>query len=128
MAAAAHHDHIQLLTYSELRSLTPSGHGFLAQVVKKPRYVIEDLCTGCRQCEYACPIDLPDAFDLNLGARRAIAVPFSTAMPQKAVLDIDHCLFCGKCERACPAAAVDFTQTPQELRDRGRHRHSGDRL
>jgi heterodisulfide reductase subunit A2 len=29
-------------------------------------------------------------------------VPFSTAVPQKAVLDIEHCLLCGKCEKACP--------------------------
>ena len=42
----------------------------------QPRYVDEDLCTGCRQCEYACPIDLPNAFDRNLGAIRAIRVPF----------------------------------------------------
>ncbi len=28
-------------------------------LLKKPRYVAEGLCTGCRQCEYACPIDLP---------------------------------------------------------------------
>jgi len=116
MATAAHHENIRLLTYTEVRSFSRNGQGFEVNVVKKPRYVNEDLCTGCRQCEYACPIDLPDAFDLNMGAHRAIYVPFSTAMPQKAVLDMDHCLFCGKCEKACPAGAVDFTQMPQELK------------
>jgi heterodisulfide reductase subunit A len=40
-------------------------------------------------------------------------VPFSTAVPQKAVLDIDNCLLCGKCEKICPVEAVDFTQQPQ---------------
>lgn len=115
MAAAANHDNVHLLAYSEVQSLERNGGVFLVNVLKKPRYIDENLCTGCRQCEYVCPIDVPDAFDLNMGAHRAIYVPYSTAMPQKALIDIDHCLFCGKCEKACPAAAVDFTQQPEVL-------------
>ena len=90
MSAVAHHENIQLLTYCEVQSIGENGNGFVAEVVKKPRYVDESLCTGCRQCEYACPLDLPAAFDLNLGAHRAIRVPFSTAVPQYAVLDIEN--------------------------------------
>ena len=115
MAAAAHHDNITMFTYSEVLAFERNEHGFQVNLSKKPRYVNEELCTGCRQCEYVCPIDVPDAFDLNMGAHRAIYVPFSTAMPQKALIDLDYCLFCGKCEKACPAKAVDFTQQPQEL-------------
>jgi heterodisulfide reductase subunit A len=115
MSAVAHHKNIELLTYCEVQSINPNGRGFMAQVVKKPRYVDEEACTGCRQCEYACPIDVPSAFDLGLGAHRAIRVPFSTAVPQKAVLDIENCLFCGKCEKVCPAGSIDFTQTAQEF-------------
>ena len=114
MAAAAHHENIHLLKYSEVQSYSRDGDGFEINVRMKPRYVIEDLCTGCRQCEYACPIDLPDAFDLNMGAHRTIYVPFSTAMPQKALIDLDHCLFCGKCEKSCPAEAIDLLQEPRQ--------------
>ncbi len=46
---------------------------------------------------------------------RAVRVPFSTAVPQKAVIDIDHCLFCGKCEKVCPVDAIDFTQMPEDI-------------
>jgi heterodisulfide reductase subunit A len=115
MSAVAHHKNIQLFTYTEVKSVRKNQAGFLAQVVKKPRYVSEADCTGCRKCEYACPVDVEDSFDRELGAHRAVWVPFSTAVPQKAVLDIDNCLLCGKCEKACPVDAIDFTQTPEEL-------------
>jgi heterodisulfide reductase subunit A len=42
-------------------------------------------------------------------------VPFSTAVPQCAVLDIENCILCGKCEKECPVNAVDFTQKPTRL-------------
>ena len=116
MSAVAHHDRIDLLTYCEVQSIHERSRGhFVVGVLQKPRYVDVDACTGCRQCEYACPIDLPSGFDQNLGATRAIRVPFSTAVPQKAVLDIEYCLLCGKCEKACPVGAIDFSQQPETL-------------
>jgi heterodisulfide reductase subunit A len=116
MSAVAHHDHIELMPYCEVQSINENGSGsFVAQVLQKPRYVDTDACTGCRQCEYACPIDLPSAFDRNLGTVRPIRVPFSTAVPQKAVLDIENCLLCGKCEKACPVDAIDFSQQPETI-------------
>ncbi len=115
MSAVAHHENIHLFTYTEVKTIEPNGGSYLVHCVEKPRYVDTGLCTGCRQCEYACPIDLPDPFQMGLSAHRAIRVPFSTAVPQKAVLDIDHCLLCGKCEKACPVDAIDFTQGPQDL-------------
>jgi len=115
MSAVAHHPGIQLFTYSEVERVEENVNGFMIQVLHKPRYVREDLCTGCRQCEYACPIYLPNPFDLNMSATKAVRVPFSTAVPQTAVLDIDYCLLCGKCEKACPVEAIDLTQTPQTI-------------
>jgi heterodisulfide reductase subunit A len=115
MSAVAHHANIQLFTYHEVQAVKETDSGFSAEVLKKPRYVDEDACTGCRQCEYACPINLPNPFDLNYGATRAARVPFSTAVPQIALIDIDNCLLCGKCERACPVGCIDFSQKPEIL-------------
>jgi heterodisulfide reductase subunit A len=115
MSAVAHHENITLLTYCEVDAIHQNGNGYKVEATQKPRYVNVDLCTGCRQCEYACPIDLKNAFDNDLGAIRAVRVPFSTAVPQKAVIDIDNCILCGKCEKVCAVDAIDFTQQPQEL-------------
>jgi heterodisulfide reductase subunit A2 len=113
MSAVAHHSNIHLLTYCEVKSVQERGSGFNVAILKKPRFVDESKCTGCRDCEYECPITVPSPFDRDLGAYRAIRVPFSTAVPQKAVLDPEYCLWCGKCEKVCPVQAVDFTQQPE---------------
>jgi heterodisulfide reductase subunit A len=113
MSAVAHHENIELFTYCEVEAVEESGSGFVAQVLQKPRYVDVDTCTGCRQCEYACPIDVPHPFDRYLGVHRAAYVPFSTAVPQKALIDMENCILCGKCQRGCPANSIDFTQQPQ---------------
>ncbi len=117
MAAVAHHEKIQLLTYCEVQSVTRDDGGFIAQVTQKPRYVFEDDCTGCRSCELVCPLDIPDEEnEFGRTGHRVIHVPFATAVPQKAMINIDYCIFCGKCIKACPAGCIDFTQTPQTLR------------
>jgi len=116
MAATAHHENIHLLTYTEIQEVVRNGSGFVAQVLKQPRYVREDDCTGCRSCELVCPLDLPEvANEFGRTAHRVIYVPFSTALPQKALIDIDYCLFCGKCLQVCPSDAIDFTQQPEIL-------------
>ncbi|MEZ4516137.1 MAG: CoB--CoM heterodisulfide reductase iron-sulfur subunit A family protein [Chloroflexota bacterium] len=114
MSAVAHHENIQLLTYTNVTGIHQNGNGYVADVTVKPRYIDEALCTGCRQCEYACPVDFPNPFDANLGAVRGIRIPFSTAVPQMPVLDIENCLVCGKCLNVCPVDAIDLTQVPEQ--------------
>lgn len=116
MSAVAHHDNIHLMTYAEVQSVKKEGDTYQVQILKKPRYVIEEDCSGCRSCEMVCPIDLPDyENEHGRGAHRVIYVPFSTAVPQKALIDIDHCIYCGKCIKACSKDAIDFLQQPQTI-------------
>ncbi|HEX2987141.1 MAG TPA: CoB--CoM heterodisulfide reductase iron-sulfur subunit A family protein [Chloroflexota bacterium] len=115
MAASAHHSNIRILTYTELKGIEGEPGAFRARVLKKPRYVDEENCIGCRQCEYACPISVPHSFEGGFGTRRAAYVPFTNAIPQLALLDMDNCVLCGKCEKVCPANAIDFSQRPEEI-------------
>ncbi|MBN2384775.1 CoB--CoM heterodisulfide reductase iron-sulfur subunit A family protein [bacterium] len=113
MAAAAHHELITILTYSEVEAIRRNGAHFSVTVRSKPRYVIEKDCIGCRKCEYVCPVYVPDEFEGGLGARRAIYLPFTNAIPQVALLDVDNCTFCGACAKACPTNAIDYLQEAQ---------------
>lgn len=119
MAAAAHHENITLFTYCEMDSLSRNGAGLIANITQKPRYVDIDLCTGCRECEYACPTFVPDHEQGGFTARKAIYVPFSNAVPQKAVMDAENCWICGKeggqCVKVCPTGAIDHFDKPKQF-------------
>lgn len=115
MAEAEHHPRISIITYTDVRRVDRENGSLLATLIRKPRYVDADRCTGCRLCEYACNMLVPHEFEGGLGARKAIYVPFANAVPQLAVLDLDSCMLCGNCQRACPTGAIDFLQEPREL-------------
>jgi heterodisulfide reductase subunit A len=116
MAAAAHHDNITLFTFCDLQTLSGTGEtGFNAFIRQMPRFIDPAKCIGCRQCEYACPVYVPDPEQGDFAARKAVYVPFSNAIPQIALLDVDHCTLCGKCEKVCPAEAVDYLQQPEDF-------------
>jgi heterodisulfide reductase subunit A len=115
MAAAAHHENITIFTDCDLKSLDRTDDVLTAQIVQRPRYVDTDKCIGCRQCEYDCPVYVPDEEEGGFTMRKAIYIPFSNAIPQIATLDVEHCSLCGKCAKVCPTDAVDYFQQPQAL-------------
>ncbi len=115
MSAAAHHANITILTNTEVEAIEPADGAHLVRLLQKPTYVNFDKCIGCRLCEYACDTEYADPFEQGLGAVRAIAVPFTNAIPQKAVLNAEHCNTCGSCARVCPTDAIEFDQQPRSL-------------
>lgn len=122
MVDVGQHPNIDLLTYSEVIDVEGYVGNFKVKVRKKPRYVNADRCTGCGLCFEACRLKgrIPNEFDLGMGKRGAVYVPFPQAVPLKATIDPEHCLYvqrgrCGKyppwpCEEACSAEAIDFEQ------------------
>ncbi|MGM0648513.1 MAG: FAD-dependent oxidoreductase [Bacteroidota bacterium] len=116
VSETARHPNINILTNSEVTSVEKkSERQFAAKVNKKPRYVIEEDCTGCQDCEEKCPVVVNDEYQYDLVGRKAVYVPFSIANPRVAAIDIDNCILCGACEKVCPADAIDFTQKEEVL-------------
>jgi heterodisulfide reductase subunit A len=113
MAAAAHHRDIAIHTYSEVEDLTPTENGYAAIVRRKARSVDEVACIGCRQCEYACPVEVPDEFQGEFTSRKAVYVPFTNAIPQVALLDKQSCTLCGACAKVCPKDCIVYDQQDQ---------------
>jgi heterodisulfide reductase subunit A len=121
MLDAGRHPNIELLDYSEVAEVQGYVGNFDVRVRRMPRYVKRDLCTGCRECEAACVLRggkgrlmVPSEFDAGMGKRPAVYVPFAQAVPLKAVIDPDSCLWLlkGKCSLrcvdVCEAGAIDL--------------------
>jgi heterodisulfide reductase subunit A len=120
MAAVGAHPNITLWTYSEVTKVDGYVGNYKVTVRRKPRYVIEDLCTGCLECIESCIYKEPkfrDEFNLGLGKRKPVYISFPQAIPAVAVIDPDTCieLKTGKCKKTCLEAcgdrqAIDFKQ------------------
>ena len=116
MVAVSQHPKVTLLTYSELEDLSGSVGNFNVKIRKKASCVDNDKCTGCGVCTEKCPTKVISEFDIGLGKRKAIFTPFPQAVPNKPVLDKDHCIYfqhdgkCGICQKVCTLDAIDFNQ------------------
>ena len=91
---------------------------FKVTLTKKPRYIIEDKCTGCTTCMKYCPVQYPDPFNQEISQNKAVHVYFSQAIPLVAYID-ESCLYlkekkCDICRGVCQTGAIDFTQKTQK--------------
>ena len=116
MASVRSHENIELMTYSEVIEVSGYVGNFKVKIRKKPRYVDESKCTGCGTCQEKCPAKTTSEFDLGLGQRKAIYIPFPQAVPNVPVIDPETCIYftkgkCRACEKLCEAKAIDFEQT-----------------
>ena len=121
MVSVGRHPNISLLSYSEVEKVNGYVGNFTVTVRRKPRYVNEDVCTGCGTCIEKCPWKkIPSEFDLGLGKRPAIYYPFPQAVPRVPVIDTINCAYfktgkCRACEKFCPRQAIDFEQKEQHV-------------
>ena len=87
MVDTANHPNINLLTYSEVVHIEGKAGHFKVILRKKPRYVDITKCTACADCVAQCPVTLPNEFDMGLGKKKAIYIPFPQAVPLKYTID-----------------------------------------
>lgn len=115
MLEVARNPKVKLMTYAEVEKVEGYLGNFRVKIKKKIRYVIEEKCNGCGACEEICPIFRPKEFDVMLGARKAIYIPFPQAVPKVATIDIGHCTKCRLCEKVCEREAIDFNQKEETI-------------
>ncbi len=118
MMDAGRHPKIKLLAYSEVEDVRGYVGNFSVRVRKRARYVDETACTACGECAKVCPVVVPNEFEIGLGSRKAIHIPFPQAVPSAYLIDHAHCMgdvpiACGKCREVCDKKCIDFDQQDQ---------------
>ncbi len=113
MMDAGRHPRINLMTYSEIETIGGFIGNFQVTVRKKARYVDQDECNACGECEKVCPVVVPDEFQEGFSSRKAIHMPFPQAVPSVFILNDKDCLghnpiACGKCAEVCEKNCIDF--------------------
>jgi len=122
MVAVGAHPHIHLLAYSEVREVSGYVGNFKVKIERKARGVDWEKCTGCGICMEKCPTKVSAEFERGLGKRKAIYTPFPQAVPNKPVIDREHCLYykkgtCRICEKNCEVGAIVFEQEPEFIEE-----------
>ena len=116
MVEVSRNPNIEIISFADVVRVDGFVGNFKVHIRKNPRYVIQANCTGCGECADACPVEYPNKWEMNLGTRRAISVPFPQAVPLVFTIDKDHCIECYKCVDVCGArSAIDFEQPPEEI-------------
>jgi len=115
MTQVGSHPYIELMTYSEVEEISGFIGNFKVKIRKKARYVDADKCTSCGLCQEKCPWKVDSEFDVGIGKRKAIYIPFEQAVPNIPVIDREHCVYflkgtCRACEKVCEPKAINFEQ------------------
>jgi len=107
------------LTYTEVEKVSGQAGDFQVSLTRKPRYIIEDKCTGCATCVEYCPVKIPDPFNQEISDNKTVHIYFAQAIPLIAYID-ENCLYlkdkkCRICETACQNGAINLGQVEKTL-------------
>ncbi|MCY1721106.1 CoB--CoM heterodisulfide reductase iron-sulfur subunit A family protein [Prolixibacteraceae bacterium Z1-6] len=121
MVEIGQHPSINLLTYSEVQSVTGTPGNFKVKVLQKARRVSLSKCIGCGSCAEKCPGKARSEFDVGTTFRKAIYIPFPQAVPNKYLIDAEACRYvqgkkCGVCVKNCPVpGCIDLDEKDSEI-------------
>lgn len=113
MVEVAQHKNVKLYNYAELEGISGYVGNFKAKIRLKASYVDWSKCVGCGLCIEKCPTKVASEFEERLTYRKSIYIPFPQAVPNKPVIDREHCRYfktgkCRVCEKVCDLHAIKF--------------------
>jgi heterodisulfide reductase subunit A len=91
---------INLMTCSEVVSVSGSVGDFKVRVKRRATYVIPSKCTACNECTKVCPVNVPSEWQLGMEKRQATYRPFAQAVPNVFTIDKRGL---PPCRATCPA-------------------------
>ncbi len=86
---AASHPRVKLYTNSHVKSVGGKPGDFTIRAVREPRYVREDLCTGCGKCEEECSVKVQARVNGHKVSHGAIHSPVQGAKSVPSAYYID---------------------------------------
>ncbi len=115
LVECARHSNIEIITNTKVIGLQGRPGNYQVILVKRPRYVDLNKCTGCGECRKHCPVQILDNFNQGLNRRNAVYISYPQAVPTKYIIDKENCLGCGVCEKVCLAQAIKYTDAEEKI-------------
>lgn len=102
------HDRVELQPLTTVAALRGDPGALEVDLVTRARRVDPGACTGCGLCKQACPVEVPDTFNMGLTRRKAIHRPVPHNLPDLYYIDEQACTRCGDCVEVCATNAIDL--------------------
>jgi len=110
---------IEIYTNTEIENIFGEVGNFTLDLIKKPRYIDEKKCTGCKQCIDVCGKEKQNQYEFGLAKRKIIYLPFQNSYPYVPLIDdddIENCHKCRICERVCINNAINLDLKSEKIR------------
>ena len=117
------HPSIDLHCSSELEDVKGYVGNFDLVIRERATFVDWGRCNGCGLCIDNCPAEYDSQFERGMGARKAIDRLYPDSVPNKPVIDREHCRYfldgsCRRCEETCPEKAIHFEEEDKRIEER----------
>jgi heterodisulfide reductase subunit A len=115
LVGTGRHHNIEVISNTQIESVEGDAGNFKVSLIRQPRRIIEEKCTGCGVCGAKCPVEAVDEYNWGLTRRNATFIRYPQSVPLKFMIDKEKCIGCGICQEECKAEAVEYDQKEERF-------------